>query len=281
MTTHHHKNGIRIGICDWTLNMQGESRGFEKCKELGFDGVQVSLNVNDPYKSLSFINVDHYLENSKKYNIEICSSAAVNFLKQPLALSVDPEKIFGEYFNLLNKIGVNIILVPFFGRGDINSKASLLSGFMKKMRKIPPQEYMYRKTIDTMKKIARLAEESQVTVGLETLLHANETRKMVDEIGSSSIKVFYDAGNSHEMGYDILEEIGILGPDYICQVHLKEKYNVLGGGKINYDKIMQKLFDMDYDGWFVIEMSSNILKGLRKSMLSNVVFLNRIANQVN
>jgi L-ribulose-5-phosphate 3-epimerase len=271
---------FKIGICDWTLNMVQNEYVFQKAKALGFDGVQVAFDNQDINKSLLNEKVqESYKRNSIQYNVPICSCAAVNFMRTPMIFSEDPVSILSGYIKVMKSLGVKKILLPFFGRGDINPKTTLRSSVMRIIRKMPSKVKMLEMTLEILKKIAYIAESAKITVGLETYMYAESLKVILDRIGSDRIKVYYDVGNAHLMGYNIFNEIRLLSINSICEIHLKEMDTTIGSGKINYRNIMELLVADGYKDWLIIEDSINRSSGLEISMKKNLFYLKGLMQQ--
>lgn len=253
---------------------------FQKAKALGFDGVQVAFDIKNKNQSLINEKVqENYKKYSVQYNIPICSCAAVNFMQNPLVISEDPVSIFLDYTKAMKNLGIKKILLPFFGAGDINANITLITSIKKSIRSMPSKDETLTKTIEILKIFADIAEGAQITVGLETKMSAETLKVILDKIGSQSIKVYYDAGNAHLMGYNILDEVKLLGINNICQIHLKEKYTTIGAGKIDYRKFLELLIAEGYKDWLIIESSKNRFLGLEASMKKNVSYLKDLMQQ--
>lgn len=146
---------FNIGVCDWTLNMVHDENVFEKAKALGFDGVQIAFDINNKNQSLVNEEIqERYKIKAAQCNTKICSCAAINFLQTPLAVSNDPVGIFSSYIKAMKNLGIETILLPFFGRGDINPRTTLVSSIVRRIRKTPPKDILRGKTIDILKSIA-------------------------------------------------------------------------------------------------------------------------------
>ncbi|MGZ8899400.1 MAG: sugar phosphate isomerase/epimerase family protein, partial [Limisphaerales bacterium] len=76
------------------------------------------------------------------------------------------------------------------------------------------------RTIDLLRELAPRAEKAGVVFGLENYLSAVENLRIIEQVGSPAVQVYYDVGNSFDMGFDIYKEIrGLKG--HICEVHAK------------------------------------------------------------
>ena len=265
---------MKIGICDWTLKMVQDKNVFEKAKALGFNGVQVAFDIKDNGSSLINKKVqESYQEYSSRYGLSICSCAAVNYMRMPISISKEPVSVFSDYIEAMKNLGINKILLPFFGTGDLNSRTSFPSLVLRSIRRVPPKDEMLDKTIEILKNIAVIVGGAQITVGLETKMNAEALLELLRKIGSENVKVYYDAGNANAMGYNIFDEVKLLGMENICQIHIKERFTTIGGGKIDYKRFIESVIGQGYKDWLIIEDSINLFLGKNKSMKKNALYL--------
>jgi sugar phosphate isomerase/epimerase len=119
--------------------------------------------------------------------------------------------------------------------------------------------------VRSLKECARYAEEYGVTLGVENTVVSNfinlpgEMRSVIDEVNSENVKAFLDIANANvylppEMYIDELRE-------RLCNcVHLTDNdgtypYHLpIGMGTINYEKIVQKLKTVGWNGYLVPEI---------------------------
>jgi sugar phosphate isomerase/epimerase len=86
---------------------------------------------------------------------------------------------------------------------------------------------------------------------------------------SSSVRVYYDVGNSTAAGFDPAKEIRWLGKDRICQFHFKDNPHYLGAGTIQFPPILQAIHDIQFSGYANLETdapSGNLQADMRKNL---------------
>lgn len=119
------------------------------------------------------------------------------------------------------------------------------------------------RVIDALNAVADTAELIGVTITIETTLPAEENAEIVDAVGSSAVKVCYDAANKVALyGMDAIREIELLG-DRIGEYHVKDftepppefpdNYAPLGEGAVDQQAVASTLQAIGYDGWAVLE----------------------------
>jgi sugar phosphate isomerase/epimerase len=162
-----------------------------------------------------------------------------------------------DCIKVCENMGIGIMLVPFFGDGDIRGDESGTQA-----------------VIDRFKEAAPKAERAGVSLAIESWLSADEHLRIIEAVGSEALKVYYDVGNSDKAGYDIVQEIRRLG-DHICEFHAKDYQDLYGKGNIRFKEIRKAMDDIGYRGWFVIEGTKFPL-GREESIRYDVNFLRSI-----
>jgi L-ribulose-5-phosphate 3-epimerase len=227
---------LPLGVCDWTIGKTGDPAAFEVAARLGLDGVQVSLVPKGD--TLALANEAYrrtFLEAVRKARIPIASFAIGDLNDVPLKSDPRAEKWVAKGIEIAAVMDVRLILVPFFGNGELRNDAAGVDAVVAALKRLAPQ-----------------AEARGVTLALENYLSAADNLKILERIGSPAIKVYYDVGNSQDMGYPILDEIRELGP-LIAEVHAKDTKDLYGKGSMDFMAVRRALEGIGYKGWFVIE----------------------------
>lgn len=73
--------------------------------------------------------------------------------------------------------------------------------------------------IKRLKEVGDMAASERVVIGIETQLDAREEVKLLKEINSPGIKIYFKFQNALENGRDLCKELKILGKNRICQIH--------------------------------------------------------------
>lgn len=228
---------FRIGACDWSIGPAGDINTFAVAKQIGLDGVQVSLNTKADHEHLRRPEMQQTFKKAAKQAGVGFSGLAVGLLNE-VPYKADPrtEQWVQDSVDVAKALGVQTVLLAFFSNNDLRND--------KKGTQV---------VIDRLKAVAPKAERAGVVLGIESWLSAPEHLAIMDAVGSPAIKVYYDVCNSSVMGYDIFKEIRDLGKDRICEFHLKENGYLLGKGKVDLKRVRQALDDIGYSGWLQIE----------------------------
>lgn len=249
---------VKLGVCDWTIGKSGDPGALELAGKLGLEGVQVSLNIKDG--SLALVQPAlrrAYLAAAERTGVAIASFAMGELNNVPLKNDPRAEKWLGEGIDIAKAMGIKIILVPFFGKGELRNDA-------------PGTEAV----VQALKRLAPRAEKAGLILALESYLSAEDNLKILEQVGSPSIKVYYDVGNSQVAGHPILKEIRLLG-DRIVEFHAKDTKDLYGKGSMDFKSVRQAMEDIGYGGWLVIEGTEMPL-GVEKSVRYDVEYLRSI-----
>lgn len=231
------KRWFKIGACEWSLGKSDPSC-FEVARKIGLDGVQVNLGSLRDGLHLRKPDVQEaYRTAAAESGLEIASLAIAEFNRVPLATEPRAAVWLLDSLDVARALGVKVILMAFFGRGEL--KADDKAGIDR--------------LVDLLKEVAPRARKAGLVLGLENYLSATDNLKIIDRVGSPAVQVYYDVGNSTDKGYDILEEIRLLGSDHICELHAKDASHLLGRGRIDFQKVRRAMDAIGYSGWIQIE----------------------------
>ncbi len=230
------QRGFKIGACDWSIGKLADPAAFDVAKEIGLDGVQVSLGTaaNDMHLRQQEVQ-KRYRAAAKKHGLSVASLAIGEMNNIPY--KSDPQTIewVSDSIDVCQAMDVQVVLLAFFGKGDLKNDPAGTDEVVKRLQAVAPK-----------------AERAKVILGIESWLSADEHLAILERVGSPAVQVYYDVANSHKMGYDIYAEIRQLGKR-ICEFHAKENGALLGQGQVDFKKVRSALDDIGYRGWVQIE----------------------------
>lgn len=228
--------GFKIGVCDWTIGKMSNPASFELAKKIGLDGVQVDFGRGE--EDLPLFDADlqkRIVEEAQKQQMEIASLAMGVLNNVPYKSDPSADRWVRQGIDVAHAMRVKIILLAFFGEGDLQKDPQGVEVVVKRLRRVAAQ-----------------AEQAGVTLGIESWLSAKQHIDIVNRVDSPAVKVYYDVANSHKMGYDIYQEIRTLGK-LICQFHAKDYDDLYGKGSIDFPRVRKAMDDIGYRGWLVME----------------------------
>ncbi len=206
------KSAFKLGACDWSLGKTLSPDAFDIARRIGLQGVQVSYNTSKDPTGLSDPKMLELIRKaSKNSGIKISSLAIGELNRVPYKSDPRAEEWVLKSIDAAKALDAKVILLAFFSEGELRND---LQG--------------QKAVIEKLKKAAPLAEKSGITLGIESYLTAEEHIDIIDQVGSKSVKVYYDFRNATDAGNDVFKELKILGKDRICELHMKENGQLLG-----------------------------------------------------
>ena len=235
---------VRVGMTDWNLGRRGDITKIALAREIGLDGIQVSLifptdgslHLRDPKVQAEFKQA------ALQQGIQICSLAIGAPGKQRMPMHTNPAfaVLLVEAVEVAHNLGTNNILLPILGDSHIN---------MTNQQEVATFVVM-------MKEVARYAEKAGVVIALEDWISAEDNLRLLDAIGSDFVGIYYDARNIKSRLHDPYGEPTKLGKR-IHQVHVKNGPVMMRDTDIlDWPKLAQEYYDIGYRGWYVMETDS-------------------------
>jgi sugar phosphate isomerase/epimerase len=253
---------LPLGVCDWTIGKAGDPAAFDLASRLGLDGVQVSLASKGDSLALADPELRRtFLQAARRARIPIASFAIGELNDVPLKSDARAEKWLDKGIEVAAAMDVKIILVPFFGKGELRNDPAGVDAVVAALKRLAPK-----------------AESRKVVLALESYLSAADHLKIIDRVGSPAVKVYYDVGNSQDAGYPILDEIRLLG-DRIVEVHAKDTKDLYGKGSMDFRAVFLALRDIGYKSWLVLEGTKMPL-GIEESVRYDADYLRRIFAEI-
>ena len=239
---------VRVGMTDWNLGQRGDITKIALAREIGLEGIQVSVQYPTDGKTPTLRDTKtqaDFRRAALDNGIQICSLAIGSPGKSRLPLHTNPAAaiLLVEAVEVAHNLGTNNILLPILGDSHIDmTNQSQVATF-----------------VAMMKEVARYAEKYGVVVGLEDWISAEDNIRLLEAIGSDHIAVYYDPHNivARAKVKDIYAEPKMLGTR-ISQVHVKNANMLLSspGGRLDWPRMAQQFHEIGYRGWYVLETDS-------------------------
>ncbi len=235
----------KIALIDLMLLKRQKLGALQLTKDLGADGVEVDMGglgkrptfdnqlLNDSVRQL-------YLNTIKELNIEIPSLAMTGYYAQSFCEREEYKQSIEDCIRTMQLMNVKIAFLPLGVQCDLVKRPDLRS-----------------KVVERLKEAGKMAQAAGVVIGIETPLSAKEQVKLLKEIGSPAIKIYFNVADALGAGRDVQEELKILGRQRICQIHCTNKDGVWleNDAQVDMKKIKQTLDKMKWSGWLVVERS--------------------------
>ena len=259
----------KIALCDWMILKRQKLGAFQLTKDIGADGVEVdmgSLGTNETF--VSPITKDaalrqQFLDKARELNLEIPSLAMSGFYAQSFAERATVPRMTQDCIDTMRAMNVRIAFLPLGVRSDLVKHPELRSN-----------------VVERLKIISKQAEKAGVIIGVETELDADSQVKLLDDVGSPAIKIYYNLANAIQNNRDLVRELHTLGKDRICQIHCTDQDGVWlqDDPKVNMQNVKSALDEMGWSGWLVIERSrkANDSRNVKGNFGANTTYMKSV-----
>lgn len=262
----------QVGVCDWMVLKRQKLGEFQLAKDLGCDGIEMDMGglgkrelfdnkMRNPKDAAFFKHVADSL------NIRIGAIAMSGFYGQDLTQRDNYMALVEDCFETMNRMGnVKVAFLPLGGCGDnwTTDKAK-------------------RKEItNRLHAIGESAKAQGKVVGIDTPFDAAGNLKLLKEIKSNGIAIFYKWQTITEHGWDISKDMKKLGAKNICAIHASNTDGVWlsKDSTINLPLIKQTLDEMNWSGWLFVERSRDVkmVHNVKMNYGNNVRYLKETFN---
>lgn len=262
----------QVGVCDWMVLKRQKLGEFQLAKELGCDGVEMDMGglgkrelfdnkIRDPKEAAVFKHVADSL------GIRVGAVAMSGFYGQDITQRDNYLALMDDCFNTMDIMGdVKVAFLPLGGSGNDWSTD-------KAKRK---------EIVKRLHAIGEAAKARGKVVGIDTPLDAAGNLKLLKEIKSDGIAIFYKWQTIIENGWDLAKDMKKLGAKNICAIHASNTDSVWlsKDPAINLPLIKQTLDEMNWKGWLFVERSRDVkmVRNVKMNYGANVRYLKETFN---
>ena len=262
----------QVGVCDWMVLKRQKLGEFELAKQLGCDGVELDMGslgqreafdnkLRDPAEAAIFKRTADSL------GILVGAVAMSGFYAQDLTKKDTYLDLVADCFDTMDKMGgATVAFLPLGGCGNEWSTD-----------KAKRAEIVRR-----LHAIGEAAKARGKRVGIDTPLDAKGNLKLLKEVNSGGIGIFYKFQTIVENGWDICRDLRKLGAKNICAIHASNTDRVWlrNDSTIDLPAIKQTLDQMGWSGWLFVERSRNVkmTRNVKMNYGNNVRYLKELFN---
>lgn len=259
----------QVGVCDWMVLKRQKIGEFKLARELGCDGLE--MDMGGLGKRDSFDNKLRQPEMARMFRhtadslgIKVGAIAMSGFYGQSFAKKNSWRWLIEDCLNAMDVMDSKVAFLPLGGCGN-NWTDSL----------------PLRKEI-----VARLHEAGEMAhargkiIGIDTPLDAKGNKKLLKEVNSKGIRIFYKFQTAVEHKRNISKDIKKLGAKNICAIHASNTDGVwLRHDKaIDMPDVKKTLDKLGWTGWLFVERSRDVkyVRNVKKNYGENVKYLKEI-----
>jgi len=258
----------KIGLIDLMLLKRQKPGAIPLTQQLGADGLEVDMGGlgNRPTFDNQLLTDSirqQFLSKAKELNVEIFSLAMTGYYAQSFCNREEYKRSIEDCIKTMQLMNVKMAFLPLGVQCDLKRNPAVRDS-----------------VIARLKIAGKMAEDAGVVIGIETALSAKEEVKLLKEIGSKGIKIYFNFSNPLKEGRDLIKELKTLGRDRICMIHATNKDSVWlqNDPQINMIEVKKTLDKMKWSGWLVIERSRDQKQptNVKANYGANTAFLKKI-----
>lgn len=259
----------QIGVCDWMVLKRQKLGEFKLARELGCDGLEMDMGglgkrdsfdnkIRQPEMARLFRHTADSLE------IKVGAVAMSGFYGQSFAAKQSWKWLVEDCLNTMQTMQAKVAFLPLGGCGkDWTEKTAIR-----------------KKIVFRLHEAGEMAAKRGMVIGIDTPLDAKENKKLLKEIDSPGIKIFYKFQTAVENKRDISKDLRKLGADNICGIHASNTDGVwLRHDKaINMPEIKATLDKLGWSGWLFVERSRDVtdVRNVKRNYGENVKYLKEV-----
>ena len=259
----------QIGVCDWMVLKRQKLGEFKLARELGCDGLEMDMGglgrrdsfdnkIRQPEMARLFRHTADSLE------IKVGAVAMSGFYGQSFAAKQSWKWLVEDCLNTMQTMQAKVAFLPLGGCGKDWTENTAIR-----------KEIVFR-----LHEAGEMAAKRGMVIGIDTPLDAKENKKLLKEIDSPGIKIFYKFQTAVENKRDISKDLRKLGADNICGIHASNTDGVwLRHDKaINMPEIKATLDKLGWSGWLFVERSRDVtdVRNVKRNYGENVKYLKEV-----
>lgn len=236
----------KVAACDWMMLKRQKIGSFQLMKDLKGDGVEMDvggLGTRDTFDNK--FHQPHFRKlfraTADSLSIKVPSVAMSGFYGQSFLTHHNYKMLVEDCLSTMRAMDAKVAFLP-------------LGGIKEDWTTDPVAR---KELVKRLHVAGEMAAADGAVIGIRTPLPAKEERKLLKEINSDGVKIYFSLQNALDAGRDPVKELQILGKDNICQIHLSntDGYNLREDPAVDLPAIKNALDKMGWSGWLVVERS--------------------------
>ena len=265
MLSHRYK----VAACDWMMLKRQKLGEFKLSHEIGADGVE--MDMGGLGKRDTFDNKLHqvyfqelFKKTAAEYQIEVPSIAMSGFYGQSFLKHRNYRVLIDDCIKTMQVMGAKIAYLPLGGCGN----------------DWKTDDEQRRRLVSRLHVAGEMAHSEGLVIGIRTGLSAKEDIKLLEQINSEGIQIYFSVQEALDNKRDLYKELKTLGRKRICQIHISETDGVPLPHSKNIDmhRVKEQLDKMGWSGWLVVERSRDAgdVRNVKKNFGMNIRYLKEV-----
>lgn len=259
----------KVAACDWMMLKRQKLGEFKLSHEIGADGVE--MDMGGLGKRDTFDNKLHqvyfqelFKKTAAEYQIEVPSIAMSGFYGQSFLKHRNYRVLIDDCIKTMQVMGAKIAYLPLGGCGN----------------DWKTDDEQRRRLVSRLHVAGEMAHSEGLVIGIRTGLSAKEDIKLLEQINSEGIQIYFSVQEALDNKRDLYKELKTLGRKRICQIHISETDGVTLSHSKNIDmhRVKEQLDKMGWSGWLVVERSRDAgdVRNVKKNFGMNIRYLKEV-----
>lgn len=259
----------KVAACDWMMLKRQKLGEFKLSHEIGADGVE--MDMGGLGKRDTFDNKLHqvyfqelFKKTAAEYQIEVPSIAMSGFYGQSFLKHRNYWVLIDDCIKTMQVMGAKIAYLPLGGCGN----------------DWKTDDEQRRRLVSRLHVAGEMAHSEGLVIGIRTGLSAKEDIKLLEQINSEGIQIYFSVQEALDNKRDLYKELKTLGRKRICQIHISETDGVTLPHSKNIDmhRVKEQLDKMGWSGWLVVERSRDAgdVRNVKKNFGMNIRYLKEV-----
>ena len=263
----------RVAACDWMMLKRQKIGEFKLAREIGADGVEMDMGplgqrvlFDNKLRDRSFQHLFRHTADS--VGVKVPSMAMSGFFAQNFLKRDNYRDLIDDCLQSMEVMGARVAFLPLGGSGhEWKEKGAARTELVRRLHEVG--------------EMARLAGK---VIAIRTQLDAKGDKKLLKEIKSDGIKIYYNLQDAVDNGRDPAKELKKLGRKRVAQIHasLTDSVTLDEDPRIDMYRVKKVLDKMKWEGWLVVERSRNAkdVKNVKGNYSRNVAYLKEVFQKV-
>ena len=264
----------RVAACDWMMLKRQKLGEFQLAREIGADGVEMDMGpLGQRVLFDNKLRDEHFQQlfrhTADSLGIKVPSLAMSGFFAQNFLKRDNYRDLIDDCLKSMAVMGATVAFLPLGGSGhEWKEKGEARSELVRRLHEVG--------------EMARLAGK---VIAIRTQTDARANIKLLKEVNSEGIKIYYNLQDAVDLGLDPAKELKKLGRKRVAQIHasLTDSVTLDEDPRIDMYRVKEVLDKMNWSGWLVVERSRNAkdVRNVKGNYGRNVAYLKKIFQKEN
>lgn len=263
------RDRYRVAACDWMMLKRQKIGEFKLAREIGADGVEMDMGplgqrpmFDNKLRDENFQQLFRHTADS--IGVKVPSMAMSGFFAQSFLKRENYRDLINDCLQSMDVMGAKVAFLPLGGSGnEWKEEGEARTELVRRLHEVG--------------EMARLAGK---VIAIRTQLDARANIKLLKEIDSEGIKIYYNLQDAVDNGRDPAKELKKLGRNRVAQIHasLTDSVTLDEDPRIDMYRVKKALDKMKWSGWLVVERSRNAkdVKNVKGNYGRNVAYLKKV-----